>query len=93
MGYKVAIRIRGYTDWIDYGYAVLKIEADQLAKEVERRVQIVTFPEGTDIKDVEKAIEEGRQVIFPKHGGDWSDYIKIDSGYTGIDQEKDRRNT
>lgn len=93
MGYKVAVRIRGYTDWIPYGYAVLKREADQLAKEVERRVQIVTFPEGTDIKDVEKAIEEGRQVIFPKYGGEWDEYIILDSGYTGIDQDKERPDT
>lgn len=74
MGYNIVIRIRGQTDWIKIGYAVTKPDADDLAKRLIHLVQIVTLPEGKELKDLENKLRDKEKHIFIDGGIEDSKY-------------------
>jgi len=57
MGYKVKIRIRGLTPWIDYAYSLNDREADLIARELNRRVQIMVVPENEELEEMKDNLE------------------------------------
>lgn len=87
MGYNVLIRIRGYTDWIQYGHALTRPETKNLIRDLSDRIQILTLPDGEDLQDVEDSIEDGETILYEEITEDVEE--KNYDTYFGVGFEKD----
>ena len=86
MGIKVMIRLRGLTDWMQYGYVLTPKRAEILVKELRNRVQIITLPSGETTKDYEKKLDSKMKELYHDLYGEQEDgeyYIVYDTGFSG----------
>lgn len=68
MGFKVMMRIYGFTGWFDVGYALIKSEAEGLIEDAASRVQIVAFPKGEDLRKIEEKLTQFDNTMYPEGG-------------------------
>ena len=88
MGYKVMIRLRGLTDWIEYGYVLTPKRADILVKELKNKVQIIALPTHKSLKEIEDMLDdESRPMLYDLSGDLVEDYrVVFETGFSGEDK-------
>lgn len=88
MGIKVMIKIRGLTDWIEYGQVLTSKRAEILVKELRNKVQIITLPYGKNMDDIEDLMLSEDIIICHSLDGDRSGGEYVTRFYTGFSEER-----
>lgn len=90
MGIKVMIRLRGLTDWIQYGYVLTPKRAKILVKELRNRVQILTLDGSKTANDYEEMLDKDFKLLYHDLFGEPEDgeyQTTFWTGYSGDEKE------